>query len=84
MTGGGAEKVVQLLIQQLIKGKESNIILILLENKIIMNFKLNLKNNPIGFALFYKDQINREVNFILKLKNLIRFLQCQLIMGTKK
>jgi len=49
-----------------------------------MNFKSNLKNNPIGFALFYKDQINREVNFILKLKNLIRFLQCQLIMVTKK
>ena len=43
MTGGGAEKVVKLLIQQLMKDKELDIILILLENKITYQLPKNIK-----------------------------------------
>ena len=43
MTGGGAEKVTQLLTQQLIKDNKLNIILILLENKITYKLPQNIK-----------------------------------------
>ena len=43
MSGGGAEKVVQLLTEQLIKDEESDIILILLENKITYQLPKNIK-----------------------------------------
>lgn len=40
------------------------------------NFKRNLKRNPQGFALFYRDQFFRETSPIQKIKNAIRYLQC--------
>lgn len=42
------------------------------------NFTLELKNNPQGFGLFYKDQIKREKSFVAKLKKMIRWSQCQI------
>lgn len=40
------------------------------------NFKSNLKRNPQGFALFYRDQFFRETSPVRKLKTAIRYLQC--------
>lgn len=40
------------------------------------NFKSQLKSNPNGFLVYYKDQIFREVSFKNKLKMIIRALQC--------
>lgn len=40
------------------------------------NFKRNLKRNPKGFALFYKDQFFREISLVKKLKTAIRYFQC--------
>lgn len=40
------------------------------------NFKRNLKRNPRGFALFYKDQFFRETSLARKLKTAIRYVQC--------
>lgn len=40
------------------------------------NFKKQLENNPNGFLLYYKDQIFREKNLIIKIKMLLRILQC--------
>ncbi|MBN2869714.1 MAG: glycosyltransferase family 2 protein [Campylobacterales bacterium] len=40
------------------------------------NFKSNLKRNPRGFALFYRDQFFRETSPLRKLKTAIRYLQC--------
>lgn len=47
-----------------------------MEDGLSNNFKLELKNNPKGFGLFYKDQIKREKKIISKFKNIIRWLQC--------
>lgn len=41
------------------------------------NFKSNLKRNPKGFALFYRDQFFRESSPLRKLKTAIRYLQCR-------
>lgn len=41
------------------------------------NFSSNLRRNPKGFALFYKAQIARESKIIAKIKNAIRYVQCQ-------
>lgn len=48
-----------------------------LEDGYSKNFKANLKRNPKGFALFYRDQFFRENSLIRKLKCTIRYLQCQ-------
>lgn len=42
------------------------------------NFKSNLKRNPKGFALFYRDQFFRETSLVRKFKMAIRYLQCHL------
>lgn len=41
-----------------------------------VNFKRNLRRNPKGFALFYRDQIFRERSLIRKIKCAVRYLQC--------
>lgn len=41
-----------------------------------INFKTQLKNNPNGFLLFYKDQFNRENSSLEKIKKAIRIIQC--------
>lgn len=40
------------------------------------NFKLNLRSNPNGFGLFYRKQFFVEKRLILKLKCIIRLMQC--------
>lgn len=40
------------------------------------NFKLNLRSNPNGFGLFYREQIFVEKSMVLKLKYIIRLIQC--------
>lgn len=40
------------------------------------NFNIQLKRNPNGFLLYYKDQIFRENLFINKVKMALRVLQC--------
>lgn len=40
------------------------------------NFKQNLRKNPKGFTLFYKDQFFRERSIVQKVKCAIRYLQC--------
>lgn len=40
------------------------------------NFKQNLRKNPKGFALFYRDQFFRERSIGQKVKCAIRYLQC--------
>lgn len=47
-----------------------------LEDGYTKNFKSNLKRNPKGFALFYRDQFFREISFIRQCKMAIRYLQC--------
>jgi glycosyltransferase involved in cell wall biosynthesis len=47
-----------------------------LEDGYSHNFKSNLRRNPKGFGVFYKDQISREKNFVRKLKCFIRYSQC--------
>lgn len=42
------------------------------------NFKDQLKKNPNGFAIYYKDQFLREKKMMNKVKMLIRILQCYL------
>lgn len=41
-----------------------------------VNFKRNLKRNPRGFGLFYRNQFLRERHFLPKLKCAIRATQC--------
>ena len=40
------------------------------------NFKSQLKNNPKGFLLYYKDQFRREKGALNKTKMTIRIVQC--------
>ena len=40
------------------------------------NFKSQLKKNPKGFLLYYKDQFHREISIINKTKMTIRIFQC--------
>jgi O18-antigen biosynthesis glycosyltransferase len=47
-----------------------------LEDGYTVNFKRNLRRNPKGFALFYRDQIFREKSLIRKIKCTVRYLQC--------
>lgn len=48
------------------------------------NFKSQLKNNPKGFALFYKDQRAREKRIIKKIKCTIRYIQCVYYLRVKR
>ncbi|MFZ2969134.1 MAG: glycosyltransferase family 2 protein [Sulfuricurvum sp.] len=41
------------------------------------NFNQNLRKNPKGFALFYRDQFFREKTLIRKIKCAVRYLQCR-------
>lgn len=47
-----------------------------LEDGYTRNFKRNLKNNPIGFLIFYSSQIFYEKKMIGKIKCIIRSFQC--------
>lgn len=47
-----------------------------LEDGYSVNFKRNLRRNPNGFALFYRDQFFRERSLIRKTKCAIRYFQC--------
>ena len=40
------------------------------------NFFNNLKRNPQGFGLFYKEQVLREAGAVRKLKCIVRYFQC--------
>lgn len=83
MTGGGAEKVVQLLIQQLIKGKESNIILILLENKITYQLPKNIK--IIHLFSHLDNYLQKFIGLLygsIKLKSIIKRYKIQIIISS--
>ena len=41
-----------------------------------MGFKRNLKRNPLGFGLFYKETMMRHISVSVTLKNMIRAIQC--------
>lgn len=47
-----------------------------LEDGYSINFKRNLRRNPKGFALFYRDQFFRESLLTRKIKCAIRYVQC--------
>lgn len=49
-----------------------------------MNFKSNLRRNPKGFLLFYKDQFMRESSFISKAKAIVRIIQCMIYRMIRK
>lgn len=40
------------------------------------NFKKNLKRNPKGFGLYYKETMKRRISFKVTLKNMLRTIQC--------
>lgn len=40
-------------------------------------FKRNLKQNPKGFGLFYRETMSRKISFTVTVKNMIRALQCK-------
>ena len=83
MTGGGAEKVVQLLIQQLIKDKESNIILILLENKITYQLPKNIK--IIHLFSHLDNYLQKFIGLLygsIKLKSIIKRYKIQIIISS--
>ena len=48
------------------------------------NFKKNLRSNPCGFGLFYRDQVIRDTRLFGKVKACIRSLQCILYCWLKK
>lgn len=47
-----------------------------LEDGYSRRFKEHLRKNPMGFLLFYRNQISREKNLMCKLKYLVRCIQC--------
>lgn len=47
-----------------------------LDDGLTLNFNNQLRNNPNGFLLYYKDQFFRESNYLNKLKMAMRYLQC--------
>lgn len=49
-----------------------------LDDGLSKNFHLQLKANPRGFGLYYKDQFRREANVIKKIKMLVRYFQCRI------
>lgn len=48
------------------------------------NFKKNIRSNPCGFGLFYRDQVIRDTRLFGKVKACIRSLQCILYCWLKK
>jgi len=48
------------------------------------NFKRNLRSNPQGFLLYYRNQIWREKSIVRRFKCIIRSLQCMFYSTTKK
>lgn len=54
-----------------------------LPDGLTFNFKSQLKQNPNGFLLYYKDQFFRERKILNKLKMLLRSLQCIFYKGIK-
>ncbi|HHC5059848.1 glycosyltransferase family 2 protein [Aeromonas veronii] len=48
------------------------------------NFKKNLRSNPCGFGLFYRDQVIRDARLFGKVKACVRSLQCILYCWLKK
>ncbi|MFM5237744.1 glycosyltransferase family A protein [Aeromonas veronii] len=48
------------------------------------NFKKNLRRNPCGFGLFYRDQVIRDTRLFGKVKACVRSLQCILYCWLKK
>lgn len=48
------------------------------------NFKKNLRSNPCGFGLFYRDQVIRDTRLFGKVKACVRSLQCILYCWLKK
>ena len=83
MTGGGAEKVVQLIIQQLIKDKELNIILILLENKITYQLPKNIK--IIHLFSHLDNYLQKFIGLLygsIKLKSIIKRYKIQIIISS--
>ncbi|WP_287867431.1 glycosyltransferase family A protein [Aeromonas sp.] len=48
------------------------------------NFKKNLRSNPCGFGLFYRDQVIRDTRLFGKIKACVRSLQCILYCWLKK
>lgn len=48
------------------------------------NFKNNLRSNPCGFGLFYRDQVIRDTRLFGKVKACIRSLQCILYCWLRK
>ncbi len=48
------------------------------------NFKKNLRSNPCGFGLFYRDQVIRDTRLFGKVKACVRSLQCILYYWLKK
>lgn len=47
-----------------------------LEDGYTKNFKKNLRNNPVSFRIYYRDQIGRETKLLNKIKMIIRYFQC--------
>lgn len=48
------------------------------------NFKKNIRSNPCGFGLFYRDQVIRDTRLFGKVKACVRSLQCILYCWLKK
>ncbi|WP_082040812.1 glycosyltransferase family 2 protein [Aeromonas allosaccharophila] len=48
------------------------------------NFKKNLRSNPCGFGLFYRDQVIRDTRLFGKIKACVRSIQCILYCWLKK
>ena len=49
-----------------------------LPDGLTQNFKSNLKKNCIGFSIYYRELLSyRQVPLLIKLKSLIRYLQCK-------
>lgn len=48
------------------------------------NFKKNIRSNPCGFGLFYRDQVIRDTRLFGKIKACVRSIQCILYCWLKK
>lgn len=47
-----------------------------LEDGLSRNFKENMKRNPNGFALFYRELQSYDIPFLIRAKSVIRLIQC--------
>lgn len=55
-----------------------------LDDGLTRNFKQQLKNNPLGFFIYYSDQYHRETKITNKIKMLLRSLQCYIYAMTSE